>query len=214
MELSASTHTLTSNGCGTTTDYSLKVKDEKTDIFLHNNARTLTSTPDAINKNADCDSKSLNVAKKEMVQVNCNNHASSGKKRKISEDDISHANSESTLVIEKIDTPNGTKQEIQYNVEENIEKGPSGKKSRNRRTLWIMSCDRCSFETDNMDEFTGHINSLHSNLNDSKCHKCSFSTTCSALLKKHDRYVFPYMKKYQQHNTVILSNTKLMYLYI
>ena len=186
MELSAPSHTLTSNGCATT-DYSIPVKEEKTVIFLQNNASTLTSNPDSLTNNADCESKGLYMVTKDMAVVNCNNQASSGKKRKICEDEMSHVNSVSTPKIGKLDTSNKLKEEVQNDSEENIEKVSQSKKPRNRRTLWIMSCDRCSFETDNMDEFSCHINSLHSNLNDFKCHKCSFTTVSSALLKKHER---------------------------
>lgn len=190
MELSSPSRTLTSNGCAAT-DYSIPVKEEKTDIFLQNNASSLTSDPDSLANSKNCEPKSLDMVTKEIAVGNCNNQASSGKKRKICEDEMGHGNSMYTTKVGKLDTSNKIKEKVQNDSEENIEKVSQSKKPRNRRTLWIMSCDRCSFETDNMDEFSCHINILHSNLNDFKCHKCSFTTVSSALLKKHERYVNP-----------------------
>ena len=122
---------------------------------------------------------------------NYEEHKKSGQKRKISEEGNGHINAGSLCKIGKLEMQNGLEKAAQTPADTKLKLGSfytSSNKTKPKRSLWIMSCDRCTFETDNMEEFTCHIDNLHMDLNDFKCHKCSFATTASTLLNKHLRY--------------------------
>ena len=171
MERPNSCTTSPSNGYTAGTDASLPSKKEKSEINCMM-AKENMETENGLVKSED--------------------HRNVSHKRKFTEDKNICPRSESPHKIGKHEMPNGlTKQPpCQSEVTHLTTLEPANKSPKtrnNKRSLWIMSCDRCSFETDSMTEFTCHIDNLHSNLNDFKCHRCSFSTTSSSLLNKHER---------------------------
>ena len=177
MERPNSSATSPSIGCMAGTDASLPTKKEKSE----NNC----------------------MMSKENMQtenglLNPEDHTNPSHKRKFSEDTNVHTSAESSHKIGKYEMPNGLTQQLPCQSEvthsTTIEPANKSPKTRNKskRSLWIMSCDRCSFETNIMNEFTYHIDNIHPNLNDFKCHKCPIATTSSSLLNMHDRYNVPY----------------------
>ena len=196
MDMPNASATLSSNGCASGADPSLPIKEENSEISS-NNAHPFLVSSDKLNEEGN------SIASKEKMQdgnvlVNTEDRTKYGHKRKFSEDEKTYKIAESFYKIGKYEMPNGLTQQLPCQSEvtpsstlENITKFPKTKQ-KTKRSLWIMSCDRCSFETNSMNEFTHHIDNIHPNLNDFKCHKCSFATTSSSLLNKHDRYELPY----------------------
>ena len=187
MELSTSNHLLLSNGCVTRTDYSLQRKEERKDILSINDKSNMDL--ESIDQNTKFELNQL-YKDKEVQLDNFDKHTSSGKKRKMSENVVDVENhvtcSKVTKLTEPIDLKHQTKGDTGKDSND-LTKLTADKLKNNRRSLWILACDRCSFETENMDEFASHIDTLHSNLDDFKCHKCTYSTSSSTLLKKHDK---------------------------
>lgn len=185
MELSTSNHSLSPNGLDSNKDYPLQIKDERKDELCINDKTILN--PDAFHQASKYEVNQTFEAK-DMQHGHCDNIIGPGKKRKLSDSGPNHESHEKLSKIDKISEPDSSKQEIQNGSQTtNLTKSPLSKVPKNRRSLWILSCDRCSFETENMDEFTCHIDTLHSNLSDFKCHKCNFASTSSSLVQKHDR---------------------------
>ena len=185
MELSSSNHSLSSNGCGSNKDYPSQLKDERKDEICINDKTILNA--DSIDQTPKYELKQ-NFEAKDMQHGNCDNIIVPGKKRKLSDSSPDHESLEKLSKIENITEHGNLKHEIQNGSETtNLTKPPLSKMPKSRRSLWILSCDRCSFETENMDEFTCHIDTLHSDLSDFKCHKNSFASTSSSIVQKHDR---------------------------
>ena len=185
MELSTSNHSISSNGCGSNKDFPSQIKEERKDELCINDKTILN--PNSIHQTPNYDLNQSFEAKDVQHGIS-NNIIGPGKKRKLSDSGQDHNNLEKLSKIDKISEHDILKQEIKNGSDTtNLTKSPLCKVRKNRRSLWILSCDRCSFETENMDEFTCHIDALHSDLSDFKCHKCSFASTSSSLVQKHDR---------------------------
>ena len=115
------------------------------------------------------------------------NHA---QKRKVGKDENSQIGNISPK-SRKVEAENGFEIEspnMASMLNESLPSSPLDIKSTAKNSRWIITCDRCSFETHKMDEFKSHIHDLHSDLNDFKCSQCPFSTTSSTFLNTH-RYV-------------------------
>ena len=115
------------------------------------------------------------------------NHA---QKRKVGKDENSQIGNISPK-SRKVEAQNGVEIEtpnMASMLNESLPSSPLDIKSTTKNSRWIITCDRCSFETHKMDEFKSHIHDLHSDLNEFKCSQCPFSTTSSTFLITH-RYV-------------------------
>ena len=115
------------------------------------------------------------------------NHA---QKRKVGKDENSQIVNISPK-SRKVEAENGFEIEspnMASMLNKSFQSSPLDRKSKAKNSRWIITCDRCSFETHKMDEFQSHIHDLHSDLNDFKCSQCPFSTTSSTFLNTH-RYV-------------------------
>ena len=177
------------------TNQSQAIKRENMETALTNSSHALPTDHQNCSKNtSDIKMKSEINLPRENGLSNTDDQTSSSKKRKISENEDGHVNDEKSFKVGKFDLKNGLKQDPplqdtdiptnNYKVLDESQRTSM----KCKKPPWIISCDRCTFETDNMDEFIGHVNSLHSNLNDFKCHECSFATTSVAILNKHCRY--------------------------
>ena len=188
MEFS-SNYILSSNGCLNETDYNLHIKKDKSDIIFQNSGSMVDSK--TITQHQDNKSIIIENDIKLMPQSICENQKSSKMKRKLTECHLSPENIDSSSKVCKFSEPSGLQNETLNDTNvtnEDVIKPSENIVTKHRRSLWIMSCDRCSFETENMDEFACHIDTLHANLNNYGCNKCTYSTTSSTLLEKHDRY--------------------------
>ena len=135
-------------------------------------------------------SNKMTSVKLERSIIEYEHETNNAQKRKFGKDENSQIGNISPK-SRKIEAQNGVGMELPNMasmLNKSFQSSPLNIQSKAENSRWIITCDRCSFETHKMDEFKSHIHDLHSDLNDFKCSLCPFSTTSVTFLNTH-RYV-------------------------